>query len=248
MGYVVAVAAVALATWLKHLAQPNIIPANVPILYILAIVPMAIYFGLGPAILTCVLSLLAYDFFFLSPVHRFSWVSSEAPILAIFLLVGVIISLLESNLKRKREQADREVIARKQTEAELVKYHDHLEELVKQRTAELEAEIAKCLKIEADLRASEERWSSTLASVGDAVIATDSGGSHHFYEPGSREIDGLDAGRGCRPASLQRVQYHQRVHTANGRKSGQPRAARGGYRRAGQSHHSGIAKTGRKSP
>ena len=39
-GYVVAVAAVALATWLKQLAQPNIIPTDVPITYIIAIVPM----------------------------------------------------------------------------------------------------------------------------------------------------------------------------------------------------------------
>jgi K+-sensing histidine kinase KdpD len=51
LGYVVAIGAVALATWLKYLAQPTIIPADVPILYILAIVPTAIFFGLGPSLM-----------------------------------------------------------------------------------------------------------------------------------------------------------------------------------------------------
>ena len=49
LGYVVAVGAVALATWLKLLAQPDIIPTNVPILYLVAIVPVAIFLGSGPS-------------------------------------------------------------------------------------------------------------------------------------------------------------------------------------------------------
>ena len=70
-GYLVAIGSVALATWLKYLAQPSIIPADVPILYILAIVPTAVFFGFGPSILVCILSLLAYDFFFIPPLHTF---------------------------------------------------------------------------------------------------------------------------------------------------------------------------------
>jgi len=176
IGYIVAVGAVALATWLKHLAQPDIIPTDVPILYIVAIVPMAIYFGLGPAIFTSVLSALAYNFFFMSPTHHFTWSISEAPILAIFLAVGIIISLLESNLKKKRDEADREVAVRKHAEAELTKYRDHLEELVKQRTAALQE--------------SEERWSTTLASIGDAVIATDAGGRITFMNSVAEGLTG----------------------------------------------------------
>jgi K+-sensing histidine kinase KdpD len=65
-GYLIGIALVALATWLKYLAQPDIIPANVPILYIAAIVPTAIFFGLGPSILVCILSLIAYDYFSLA--------------------------------------------------------------------------------------------------------------------------------------------------------------------------------------
>ena len=89
LGYVVAVGAVALATWLKLLAQPNIIPTNVPILYLVAIVPVAIFLSrlLGPSLLVCVLSFLAYDYYFIPPIHQITYSADAGPILAIFLVV-----------------------------------------------------------------------------------------------------------------------------------------------------------------
>jgi PAS domain S-box-containing protein len=159
-GYLLAIGLVALATWLKYLAQPALIPADVPILYMLAIVPTAIFFGFGPSILVCVLSLLAYDFFFIPPLHQFITFSDiqDAPILVIFLLVGILFSYLASNLRQENEQAVKEIAARKQSEAELVRYRDHLEDLVKQRTTELEKsnvnlkeEITERKKVEEEL-------------------------------------------------------------------------------------------------
>ena len=138
-GYLIAIASVALATWLKYLAQPSIIPADVPILYLLAIVPTAIFFGFGPSILVCLLSALAYDYYFISPIHQFIISDIKVvPILAIFLAVGILFSYLASNLRRQNEAANKEITARKQSEAEVAKYRDHLEELVQQRTSDLE--------------------------------------------------------------------------------------------------------------
>jgi PAS domain S-box-containing protein len=186
-GYLLAIILVAVATWLKHLAEPDIIPKNVPILYLLAIVPTAIFFGLGPSILVSVLSLLAYDYYFLSPVHQFSFNISEAPILGIFLSVGILFSILASNLRSKNLIANQEIAARKKTEAELLKYQSQLEDLVKQRTAALEAtnsalqnEIFRCKQTEAALRESQQRWATTLESIGDGVMATDSVGQVVF--------------------------------------------------------------------
>ena len=93
LGYVVAIGSVALATWLKLLAQPNIIPADVPILYLLAIVPTAIFFGLGPSLTVCILSFLAYDYYFLPPIHQINFNIDQAPIMVIFLLVGILLFL-----------------------------------------------------------------------------------------------------------------------------------------------------------
>jgi PAS domain S-box-containing protein len=164
-GYLLGIGLVALATWLKLLAQPKIIPADVPILYMVAIVPTAIFFGLGASLLVCILSLLSYDFFFIPPVHTFTvFHILNAPILVVFLLVGVLFSYLASNLRTKNAEGAREISARKEAESELTKYRGHLEYLVKQRTDELEKtnlevkkEITERKQVEQALKESEQR-------------------------------------------------------------------------------------------
>jgi PAS domain S-box-containing protein len=140
IGYLVAVGSVVAATVLKLLAQPLIIPAAVPILYILSIVLVAIFFGLGPAIFVCILSVFAFDYFFIEPIHTIANVAhiQNAPILAIFLFVGIALSYLASDLRRKRHDAIKQLVAQKQTAAESVKYRDQLEDIVKQRASDLE--------------------------------------------------------------------------------------------------------------
>jgi PAS domain S-box-containing protein len=137
-GYLFAVGITALATWFKLLAEPDIIASNVPILYILGIVLTATFFGLWPSILCCIASLFAFDFFFLPPVHTLTFEVSTIPISLIFLVTGIIISFLSSNLQKISEETKKEVSIRKQRETELITYREHLEELVKQRTTELE--------------------------------------------------------------------------------------------------------------
>ncbi len=175
-GYLFAIVMVILATWFKQLAQPNVIPADVPILYILAIVLTAFFFGLGPSILGCILSVVAYDYYFIVPLHSFlSFHVQEVPILIILLFVGVVISFLSSRLRKKTEEATREAVVRKQSEAELISYRGHLEELVKERTAALEKanqdltrEIAGHKQAEERLLQSEERLerSQEIAHLG----------------------------------------------------------------------------------
>jgi|GEM_PF-6163386 len=142
-GYLVAIGLVILTTWLKYLAQPTIIPADEPMPYLLAIVPAAIFFGYGPSILACILSVLAFDFFFNTPLYTFITVSDiqNMPIIVIFLLVGLLLSYFASNLYQKSKEAVQEIAARKQAEAELSEYRDHLEAMVRQRTTELEKAI-----------------------------------------------------------------------------------------------------------
>ena len=140
LGYFLAVLFVALATWLKTLAEPNIVPQDVPILYFLAIVPTAIFLGMGPAILASILSLFAFDYFFVTPLYTvldFSHVQN-LPILAIFLFVGILFSYLTSSLRGENIKANKEIVVRKEKEAELEKLKENLELQVKSRTKELE--------------------------------------------------------------------------------------------------------------
>jgi PAS domain S-box-containing protein len=174
-GYLFAVILVVLSTWLKDLAQPDIIPADIPILYILSIVLTATYFGLGPSILCCVLSVFAYDYFFLPPLHSLSFDIEVVPISLVFFFVGVFISYLSARLHRKTLEAIKEATVRKQSEAELITYREHLEELVKERTValgqlneKLTREIDEHRQAEERLRQSEERLqrSQEIAHLG----------------------------------------------------------------------------------
>jgi len=118
-------------------------------------------FGLGPSILCCILSLFAYDYYFLTPLHTFSFAIEVVPIVLVFLFVGVTISYLSASLRKRT--------------AEAVSYRGHLEELVKARTAELEKvnldmtrEIAERKETEQALKESEERLkrSQEIAHLG----------------------------------------------------------------------------------
>jgi PAS domain S-box-containing protein len=71
----------------------------------------------------------------------------------------------------------------KKTEKELYEYHQHLEELVEERTRELETanqklqrEISEREQAELFLAAEKERLAVTLRSIGDGVITTDTEG------------------------------------------------------------------------
>jgi len=118
-GYPVTIILVALATWLKYLAQPNIIPADVPILYIVAIVLTSAFYGFGPSIICCLLSMVAFDYFFLSPNFSLTFEVAVLPITLIFLLTGLTISYLSLNMRKKIEETKKENGIRRQREAEL---------------------------------------------------------------------------------------------------------------------------------
>ena len=199
-GYLVAIGAVALATWLKYLAQPDIIPANVPILYIVAILFTATFFGSGPSILACILSVLAYDFFFISLTYSLTALRiQDYPIIAIFFLVGLLISYLSAMLRQKREEAVHEVAIRKKAEAELIKYQERLEDLVKQRTIDLEKtnvdlkrEVVERKQAEEALRSLYNRYEATLAAVPDIIMEVDNNKVYTWANQAGSDFFGPD--------------------------------------------------------
>lgn len=102
--HLLAAALVAAATWVGYLLSGAFSPTNLVMLYLAVVVVAAVYLGRGPAILASVLSVLAFDFFLISP--RLTFVVGDTEYLLTFaglLIVGVIISTLTA---RAREQAD----------------------------------------------------------------------------------------------------------------------------------------------
>ncbi len=101
-----------------------------------------------------------------------------------------------------------DLAVQKRVEEELRKAHDELEIRVQERTEELiianqalQSEIAERKRTEEALRLSEKRWATTLASIGDAVIATDTAGKITFM---NAVAEGL-TGWGLREASQRPV-------------------------------------------
>jgi two-component system, OmpR family, sensor histidine kinase KdpD len=88
--------------------------ANIVMLFLLAVVSVALRFGRGPALAAALLNVLAFDFFFVSP--RFSFAVSDAQYLLTFgvmTIVGLVVGQLTASLRyqatvaREREQRAR---------------------------------------------------------------------------------------------------------------------------------------------
>ena len=105
-GYAQAVAAVAFATGLSWLMFPFFEPANLIMTYLLAIVAIAARYGRGPSVVASVVSVAAFDFFFVPPY--FTFVVADTQYLLTFtvmLVVGLVISGLTARIRRQAEAA-----------------------------------------------------------------------------------------------------------------------------------------------
>ena len=65
--YLLGLLLVAAATGLSALIAPYISPTNLVVIYLLSVVVAAVYLGRGPAIVTSILGVAAFDFFFVPP-------------------------------------------------------------------------------------------------------------------------------------------------------------------------------------
>ncbi len=94
-GYPLAAAGVAVAALVGQGLATVVALPNVSMLFLLAVVVPAILFGVWPAIFASVLSFLAYNFFFTSPLHTFTVAQPhELLALTIFLVIAVSISAI----------------------------------------------------------------------------------------------------------------------------------------------------------
>src|SRR6267143_2033933 len=71
-GYAVGLAAVALCTAIGALTSPMFELVNIAMVYLLAVVLIAVRFGRGPAVTASVLAVAAFDFFFVPPLLTFA--------------------------------------------------------------------------------------------------------------------------------------------------------------------------------
>jgi two-component system, OmpR family, sensor histidine kinase KdpD len=99
-----ATVAVALATAVSHVADRFLPLANLSLIFLMAVLLVAIRFGLWPSVYTSLLSFLVYNFFFTVPYQTFT-VARQEDVLTIvfFLVVAVIVGNLAARLKAQVE-------------------------------------------------------------------------------------------------------------------------------------------------
>jgi len=81
----------------------NVAPVlGLAILYLLAVLPVAVLYGLGYALAVSIASMLAFNFFFLPPLHTLALTDSENWVaLAVFVVTAAVVSELATRARRR---------------------------------------------------------------------------------------------------------------------------------------------------
>jgi two-component system sensor histidine kinase KdpD len=97
---------VAAALGLAELIQPWLGIENVDLVFLTAVVGVAVWFGLWPSLLASVLASLCYNFFFLPPVHTFT-ITDPTNVAAFFffMLIAVLVSNLAARVRSEAVSA-----------------------------------------------------------------------------------------------------------------------------------------------
>lgn len=108
VGYAAALVVAGAVTLLVGMLQNWLGTPNLSVLYILAVLSIAVTFGRGPAILLSAGSFLAYNWFFVEPIHSFTVAGAEGWAgLLVFLAVAIITGELASSQRLRTEEAER---------------------------------------------------------------------------------------------------------------------------------------------
>ena len=104
--YMAGVLLVVLAALVSAVARNFLAPTNLVMFYLLAVVVSAVFFGKGPSILTAVLSVAVFDFFFIPPFYTFTVYDTQYLFtFLVLLIVGLLISTLTARIKEQAESA-----------------------------------------------------------------------------------------------------------------------------------------------
>ena len=127
------VAAVALVTAAIALFKPYVPVLSLGVLYVFAVLPIAVLWGLWFALPVSVASMLAFNWFFLPPVHTFTLADSQNWFaLAVYLSTAVVVSDLAARSRRRAaaaEQRERESALLAELATELLRGRELEDEL-----------------------------------------------------------------------------------------------------------------------
>ena len=105
-GVVVSAGLVAAVTGVIFALRDHVPVLGLSVLYLLAVIPVAVLWGLLYALLVSVASMLAFNFFFLPPLHTLSLQdSSNWLALGVFVVTSVVVSELAARSRRRANES-----------------------------------------------------------------------------------------------------------------------------------------------
>ena len=112
VGVATAIGSVAMAVAMGELASTHLKLPNLSMIFLAAVLACAVSFGVSSAIVAAFLSFLAYNFFFIPPLHTFTIAEPhELFALLIFLLVAVLTGGLAGRVREEASNARQRAIA-----------------------------------------------------------------------------------------------------------------------------------------
>jgi two-component system sensor histidine kinase KdpD len=146
-GLLASAVAVAAVTAAIELLKPHVPVLSLGVLYLFAVLAIAVWYGLELALVVSVASMLAFNWFHLPPVHTFTLADSQNWFaLAVYLATAVVVSELAARARRRAaaaEQRERESALLAELATELLRGRR-----VDEERAEIAARAAGVLGIE----------------------------------------------------------------------------------------------------
>src|SRR3989454_5672967 len=107
VGTLASAGAVALVTAAIEVVRPYVPVLSLGVVYVFAVLPVAIVWGLAYAIPVSIASMLAFNWFFLPPTHTFSLADgANWFVLAVYLVTAVVVSELAARARRRAREAE----------------------------------------------------------------------------------------------------------------------------------------------
>ena len=104
--------ALALVSGAIALLKPHIPVLSLAVLYLLAIIPVAVAWGIVYAVETAIGSMLAFNFFFVAPLYTFTVAETKNWFaLLVFVVTAFVVSELAARSRRRAEEAEAALVA-----------------------------------------------------------------------------------------------------------------------------------------
>ncbi len=175
-----------LGVWAAYTAIPAVL---IYFVWRKAAIPFrGVFLLFGAFILACGLTHLMDAIMFWWPAYRLLGLVEFCTAVVSWGTVVALVPIVPRALSmRSPEELEREIEARRKAEHDLQLVNRDLERRIQARTAEL-------VKANSTLKLEREWFRTTLASIGDAVVATDTEGRITFFNAVAEALTGWDAG------------------------------------------------------